>query len=150
MLEAAAPGAAADKNLQGPVPAGATAQTVTIKARRYHRFENASAAEDLVVAVLLTPERYESEARFFRNFFGYLEDCKRSATEPSVFQLMVFLEAADTPLGIPLPWEPLGVLVSRAVTAAMGFWGRWALGYQTSYPEYYEEGKTVVADRKRR
>ena len=54
---------------------------------------------------------------------------------------MVFLDAAGTPLGIMLPWEPLGVLVSRVVTTVMGFWGRWALGYQTSYPEYYEEGK---------
>ena len=100
MLEAA-PGAAA-------AATGSTAQTVTIKAGQYHRFENASATEDLVVAAVpLTPERYEGEACFFRSFFGYLNDCKTSATEPSVFQLMVFLDAASTPLGIPLPWEPL-------------------------------------------
>ena len=61
-----------------------------------------------MAAVLLTPERYEGEARIFRNFFGYLDECKTKATEPSVFQLMVFLDAASTPpLGIPLPWEPL-------------------------------------------
>lgn len=39
---------------------------------RYHRFENASETEELVLDVNLTPEDYENEQKFFRNFFWVL------------------------------------------------------------------------------
>jgi mannose-6-phosphate isomerase-like protein (cupin superfamily) len=111
--------------------------TAEIKHGRYHRFENASATEDLVVDIHLTPESYEGEQRFFRNFFGYLDDCKTAGTSPSFFQLMVFLHSADTPLAVPLPWEWLGKVASRILLTTAATWGRWVLGYQPSYPEYY-------------
>ncbi|PYH92373.1 hypothetical protein BO71DRAFT_400592, partial [Aspergillus ellipticus CBS 707.79] len=60
----------------------------------YHRFQNASTTEELVIDINLTPEEYENEQRFFRNFFGYLDDCKSAKTAPSFFQLMVFLHRA--------------------------------------------------------
>lgn len=119
-----------------------SSSTATIKAGRYHRFENASATEDLVVDVHLAPESYESEQRFFRNFFGYLDDCKRARAAPSFFQLLVFLHSADTPLAVPLPWEGLGRIASRILLTSAAFWGRVVLGYRDTYPEYYEEGKS--------
>ncbi|KAJ4420645.1 hypothetical protein N0V82_004210 [Gnomoniopsis sp. IMI 355080] len=121
---------------------GGKQSTTTIKAGRYHRFENASKTEDLVVDIRLTPESYESEQRFFRNFFGYLDDCNKARTAPSFFQLLVFLHSADTPLAVPLPWESIGRIASRMLLTVAAFWGRWILGYRDTYPEYYEEGKS--------
>lgn len=116
--------------------------TTSIPKGRYHRFENASRTEALVVDIHLAPEAYESEQRFFRNFFGYLDDCKQARTPPSLFQLLVFLHSADTPLAVPLPWEGLGKVASRVLLTVAALWGKWVLGYRTSYPEYYEEGKS--------
>lgn len=116
--------------------------TATIQAGRYHRFENASKTEDLVVDIHLAPEAYESEQRFFRNFFGYLDDCKTAGLAPSFFQLLVFLHSADTPLAVPLPWEGLGKVASRILLTVTALWGRWVLGYRDTYVEYYEEGKS--------
>jgi mannose-6-phosphate isomerase-like protein (cupin superfamily) len=118
---------------------GASKQA-SIPAGQYHRFENASKTEDLVLDIHLTPESYEDEMKFFRNFFGYLDDCKKAKVEPSLFQLLVFLHSADTPLALPLPTEWLGRWVSRVVLIVIAFWGR-LLGYKDSYSEYYEEGK---------
>lgn len=117
-------------------------RTASIPAGRYHRFENASKTEKLVVDIQLDPEAYDSEERFFRNFFGYLDDCKNAKTAPSLFQLMVFLHSADTPLALPLPWEFLGVLVSRVFLIVVATWGRWVLGYQSNYLEYFDDRKT--------
>lgn len=117
-------------------------RTASIQAGRYHRFENASKTEDLVIDIQLTPETYENEQRFFRNFFGYLWDCKMAKKEPSLFQLMAMLHSADTPLALPLPSEWLGRIFSRVFLVLVAGWGRWGLGYQDSYPEYYEEGKS--------
>lgn len=120
----------------------AAGATTAIKAGRYHRFENASATDPLVVDIQLAPEAYESEQRFFRNFFGYLDDCKTAGAAPSFFQLMVFLESADTPLAVPVPWEALGRALSRVLLAVAAGWGRWGLGYRETYREYYEDGKS--------
>jgi mannose-6-phosphate isomerase-like protein (cupin superfamily) len=117
-------------------------RTASIPAGQYHRFENASKTEDFVLEIHLTPESYEDEQRFFRNFFGYLDDCKQAKVEPSLFQLLVFLHSADTPLALPLPTEWLGRWVSRVFLIAVAGWGRLGLGYKDSYSEYYEEGKS--------
>ncbi|KAJ4258950.1 hypothetical protein NW762_008038 [Fusarium torreyae] len=62
--------------------------TASVKAGRYHRFENATTDRDLVVDIHLSPESYENEQQFFRNFFGYLDDCKTAGRDPSFFQLL--------------------------------------------------------------
>ncbi|RAH72475.1 uncharacterized protein BO66DRAFT_344527 [Aspergillus aculeatinus CBS 121060] len=121
--------------------AGNHQPTATIPPKTYHRLQNASATEELVFDVRLSPVDYEVEERFFRNFFGYLDDCKIAQQAPSLFQLMVFLHAADIPLALPLPWHGLGVIVSRVFTIVVAAWGRWMLGYQVSYPEYYQGKK---------
>jgi mannose-6-phosphate isomerase-like protein (cupin superfamily) len=55
--------------------------TASIGPGWYHRFENASQTEDLVISIHLAPESYEDEVRFFRNFFGYLDDCKKAKVQ---------------------------------------------------------------------
>jgi mannose-6-phosphate isomerase-like protein (cupin superfamily) len=117
-------------------------KTASIPAGRYHRFENASETEDLVLDIHLTPEDYENEQRFFRNFFGYLDDCKKAKTAPSLFQLLVFLHSADTPLALPALTEWLGRIFSRVFLIGMAYWGKFVLGYRDNYPEYYEKGKS--------
>ncbi|KAH8891981.1 hypothetical protein GQ53DRAFT_794136 [Thozetella sp. PMI_491] len=102
----------------------------------YHAFQNASTTEQLVVDVSLTPGDFEREERFFRNFFGYQEDCIRAGKEPSPFQLMVFLKSVDTPLGFPIGFTG-NILLQNFMT----WWGTWVLGYKSCYPEYYEEKK---------
>ncbi|KAM0245284.1 hypothetical protein ACHAP5_005515 [Fusarium lateritium] len=116
--------------------------TASVRAGNYHRFENASDTRDLVVDIQLTPEEYENEQQFFRNFFGYLDDCKTAGCGPSIFQLMVFLHAADTPLAVPLPWESLGRVASRILLTTVAYWGRWVLGYRQTYAEYYDAKKS--------
>ncbi|KAL9051192.1 MAG: hypothetical protein Q9162_006170 [Coniocarpon cinnabarinum] len=112
---------------------------------RYHRFENASTTEPLVVDIRLDPQDYENEQRFFRNFFGYLDDCRKAKAAPSLFQLMVFLNAADTPLALPVPLKTLetnvGVWMSRGFMVGMAMIGR-SMGYQESYREYYEPSRS--------
>ncbi len=86
------------------------------------------------------------EERFFRNFFGYLEDCRRAGNQPSVFQLELFLYTVDGPLAIPCP-GPDGVKwwVSRVVMVLLGVViGEWVLGYKRTYPEYYSGRDTGV------
>ena len=113
--------------------------TIEIPVATYHRFENASKTEDLVLDIHLVPENYEGEERFFRNFFGYLDDCKRFKIEPSLFQLMVFLQSADVVLALPSPSHGFGVFVSRVFLTVVAGWGKWVLGYKSSYEEYHEE-----------
>lgn len=115
--------------------------TASVKPGNYHRFENATETQDLIVDIHLAPESYENEQQFFRNFFGYLDDCKTANRDPSIFQLLVFLHSADTPLAVPLPWEFLGRVVSRILLTSAAYWGRWILGYKQSYVEYYDAKK---------
>ncbi|KAF5962960.1 integral membrane protein PTH11 [Fusarium bulbicola] len=117
--------------------------TASVKAGYFHRFENATEDRDLVVDIHLTPESYENEQQFFRNFFGYLDDCKASGSAPSIFQLLVFLHSADTPLVIPIPWEFFGRVVSRILLTTAAYWGRFVLGYKQTYPEYYDAKKSI-------
>ncbi|KJX96013.1 hypothetical protein TI39_contig847g00005 [Zymoseptoria brevis] len=117
--------------------------SATLGPKRYHRFENASSTKDLKINIQLDPEDYENEQRFFRNFFGYLDDCKQAKSAPSIFQLFVFLHSADTPLAVPMPFdlETLGAYVSWVLMIAVAFVGRELLGYQDNYPEYHDEKK---------
>ena len=115
-----------------------------IPAGRYHRFENASQTVDLVIEEKKSPADDGVDQRFFRNTFGYLDDCKKAKVEPSVFQLIVFAHAADTPLALPAPFgiEVLGFWISRVFTIVMAFAGR-QMGYQQSYPEYFQDKKHI-------
>lgn len=121
---------------------GGAEKKASIPKKTYHRLENASSTEPLVVDVHLSPIEYENEQRFFRNFFGYLDDCKAAKQAPSLFQLMVFLYSSDTPLALPISEGRLGIIASRIFLIVVAAWGRWILGYKNTYPEYYSERKS--------
>ncbi|KAH6874683.1 hypothetical protein B0T10DRAFT_532824 [Thelonectria olida] len=118
-------------------------KTASIPPKTYHTINNASETEPLVIDVSLTPEDVEAEERFFRNFFGYLDDCRKAGQQPSLFQMFVFLRSSDTPLALPIAPTWLGLAASQTFMHAMGFFGTWVLGYKTSYEEYYRERKTI-------
>lgn len=105
-----------------------------------HRFENLSEEEPLVLRIRLDERDYPVEERFFRNFFGYIDDCTTAKMAPSVFQLFLFLYGIGTALVIPVPgprW--LRNCISRLVNVLLGVVvGSWMLGYRMSYPEYYD------------
>ena len=85
------------------------------------------------------PEDAESEERFFRNAFGYLDDCRMAGVAPSVFQLHVFASAFDMPFVLFPGPEFLAKWLDWAAMVVMGrLVGRWVLGYSVSYPEYYD------------
>lgn len=98
-------------------------KTAMIPKKVYHRIENASSTEPLVLDVHLSPEEYESEQRFFRNFFGYLDDCRCDKIAPSPLQLFVFLHSADTPFALPISENWIGVTLSRLFLVLMAAWG---------------------------
>lgn len=118
-------------------------KTAVIPKKIPHRLQNTSSTQPLIVDVHLSPEEYEQEQRFFRNQFGYLDDCKRAGKAPSVVQLIVFLHREDTPVWLPIAPLWLGLFVSRIFMVVVAAWGRWALGYKSSYPEYYDEKKSL-------
>lgn len=113
-----------------------------LPAGTFHHFENASDTEPLVVKIRVEPsmDNDMKEGIFFRNFFGYLEDCRVAKTTPSLFQLELFLHTADGPLAIPIPGPDwLKWWVSRIFMLITGVViGEWLLGYRRSYPEYYQ------------
>ncbi|KAF3400635.1 hypothetical protein DPV78_005856 [Talaromyces pinophilus] len=102
-------------------------KTVAICNTVYHTIHNASTTEP-IIDVNLTPEDAEGEQRYFRNFFGYLDDCKKAGEQPRIFQLFVFLNEADTPLGVRLPSEWLSLLASRILSSSVAWYGRYVLG----------------------
>ncbi|KAJ4178685.1 hypothetical protein NW767_014813 [Fusarium falciforme] len=118
-------------------------KSATVGSCIYHRFENASKTENLVIDIGFDPDNYEEEQRFFRNFFGYLNDCKRIKKEPSFFQLIVFLHSNNTPLALPAPNHTLGIWMRMVFMFFASFWGRWILGYRTTYSEYYQPRKSI-------
>jgi mannose-6-phosphate isomerase-like protein (cupin superfamily) len=110
----------------------------------YHCFENASTTgEYLVIDFRLDKQDWEMEERFFKNFFGYLDDCRKAKQNPSIFQMFAFLYSMNAPLAIPVPGPAwMGRQVSWLVMLVMGLViGQWLLGYRPSYEEYYHDRK---------
>jgi mannose-6-phosphate isomerase-like protein (cupin superfamily) len=115
---------------------------IHIPVNAFHRFENASEdGEDLVIAFRLDLQDFEMEERFFRNFFGYLDDLRKAGQQPSMFQICRFLYEVNGPLVCPglgrkstfIPRQ-----TSWLVMVVVGLIiGEWLLGYKGTYPEYY-------------
>jgi hypothetical protein len=117
-------------------------EVVQVPTGAFHSYENASeTGEDLVVSLRLNEQTWVTEERFFRNFFGYLDDVRKAGQQPSIFQIFRFLHSINAPLAVPV----LGAKshwVSRQVSWFILFVagvvvGKWLLGYQDTYPEYY-------------
>jgi mannose-6-phosphate isomerase-like protein (cupin superfamily) len=118
-------------------------EPIHLPAGTYHRFENASDTEQLVVDIRVDPESVPRgvEEMFFRNFFGYLDDCLSQKMSPSIFQLSLFMGTVDIALAIPVPGPDwLKLWVSKTMGWFLGtVVGAWLLGYKKTYPEYYLE-----------
>lgn len=63
-----------------------------------------------------SPEAEGVSERFFRNLYSYLDDCYVQGASPSLFQLLIFLDSAETSLAFPGP----GWLVRPASWLAAG------------------------------
>jgi hypothetical protein len=81
------------------------------------------------------------EEHFFRNFFGYLVDCRKTKQSPSPFQMFRFMYSVNAPPEIPVPGPAwVGRQASWAVMMGM-LLGGCLLGYKASYEEYYDDEK---------
>ena len=117
-------------------------EIIQIPIGSYHRFEN-TGTDRLIVDIRLDEQKWEMEVSFFRNFFGYLEDCRKAKMEPSIFQILRFLYAVDGPLAVPcLGPRWMGRQLSWLVMYLAGVVvGEYLLGYKGSYMEYYADAK---------
>lgn len=89
---------------------------VKVPVGEYHRFENEDSNKALASRFRLDEQDYETEDSLFKTFFGYIDDCRRAKTEPSVFQLFLLVHAVGASLAVPVSgprWAR--VLVNRAV-----------------------------------
>lgn len=128
------------KRNAGPIAAG-PGDVVKIPVGALHRFENASSSASLVVDITLDPADREREECFFRNFFGYLDDSRKACQEPSLFQLLVFLDFVGAPLALQVPgpeWASRWISWIFMKVVGVGI-GSYILGYRQSYPEYYKQ-----------
>jgi len=111
-----------------------------IKSGMYHTFTvDASQKENMVLVV--KPEKWEDgmDEKFFRNLFGYLDDCYRAKVQPNLFQLLLILYDSETSIVIPKVPKFMGKFLGRWLLGFVGgkIIGQRLLGFQPSYKEYY-------------
>ncbi|KAL1644451.1 hypothetical protein SLS58_004365 [Diplodia intermedia] len=131
------------------IPSGSSVvhpgQSVTVPNGAIHRFENAAdpeSGDELVFDLSMDPKKAEGDEIFFRHFYGYLDDCGRAGRSPNFFQLMLFLWEADTIL--VLPFLPRFVSIGFVWFTGKVV-GKWVLGLNHLYPEYYRKGAAPAA-----
>ncbi|KAJ6157907.1 hypothetical protein N7470_005499 [Penicillium chermesinum] len=103
----------------------------------FHTFCNASATEALAVELVLEPAWRARDEAFFRNVQSYRDDCRKAGVARSLPQVLLFNWAGGVVLALPGP-----PVLARLGGILMNFWGglvlgKYVLGYQESYPEYY-------------
>ena len=101
-----------------------------------HTFANASAEHDLVVDVKLDPDNRARDERFFRNGYGYLDDCARAGVTPPIPQAMLMLYSADIIPAMPGPRVIMRVIETWVAWFGAVVIGKWVLGYSEWYEEY--------------
>lgn len=108
---------------------------------KWHWFESAPHSEELFSVMYRYDAEYaEMEERFFRNIFGYQEDCRKAGIKPSIVQLLVFCMHNWMLPGFPISGpERLNLLVNTTLIFVIGGFGQFLLGYKAFYPEYYPE-----------
>lgn len=112
---------------------------IVVPHRARHTFRvDETAEEPCIIQISLASPGSGSSEKFFRNIYTYLSDCDDQKIQPSLPQLLLFLDDAETSLALPGPtWivHPLswllGIIIGRIL-------GGMILGYKTSYPEYYD------------
>lgn len=113
---------------------------VTIPTGAYHTYDvDPESQEDLVLLIWAYDKDGTDEA-FFRNMFCYMSDCKKNNVKPDMFQMLLFLHAADVSLAMPSLPRWLGKIVSKWGLGFVGgkVIGEWLLGYKSSYKEYVD------------
>lgn len=123
---------------------------IEIKPGVYHNFDmDPTSDDDLVFVACGEPEDGLTE-KFFRNFFGYLDDCQKNKICPSIFQLLLFLYNTETFVALPKLPKFLGKWVSRWIFGYVGgkIIGESILGFQDNYPEYMLTPVVKISDRK--
>ncbi|KAK2596611.1 hypothetical protein QQS21_006287 [Conoideocrella luteorostrata] len=116
--------------------------SIVIPPRTWHWFEgDASTQDPLVIHVKYDKGKAAMEERFFRNTLGYLADCHRDRSSPSVFQMMVFFLGMEMAPGIKMiRSERLNLVLNTLFMYVFGGLGL-LMGYRFSYKEYYQPSK---------
>ncbi|KAI1613471.1 hypothetical protein EDD36DRAFT_266490 [Exophiala viscosa] len=132
--------------IDGKVIMAEQGDKVHIPVGAFHKYENASGVgDDLIISIRTDPADFAREESFFRNFSGYMEDCRKVNQQPSPFQLFRLVYEIQAPLVFP-GMGKTSTLVSRQVCWLFMFVagvviGEWLLGYKGTYPEYYQSGE---------
>ncbi|KAL1861522.1 hypothetical protein Daus18300_008785 [Diaporthe australafricana] len=117
-------------------------EVVVIPRREAHTFCNASDEAALVVEFVLDPASRGTDEAYFRNVWGYRDDCRKAGVERSLFQALLFMHHGGVVMVLPGPESisrPLGLLLNYIGGL---FIGKWLLGYSGCYPEYYHLGSS--------
>jgi len=125
-------------HLNGTDTTVSAGNSIFIPCRALHRFWNAGKeGESCTVDITLDPSM--NDEKFFRNFYGYVDDARDNGG-PSLWQMLLFLHAGGVVLAVPgLPrvlGDPLGKLIGWVGGVVVG---KWALGMEESYGDYYKE-----------
>ena len=96
-----------------------------------------------MISVGLDPMERERDEAFFRNLYGYLDDCRMDDMPPSLAQMCLFLHFFDCYLAIPGPKTIMNPLSELLVFILGVVVGKLMLGYRETYPEYYKEKKQI-------
>ena len=124
-------------NIEGQEQAITAGNTYSVEPGVYHTFSNGSPDADLVIWTGLDPQERERDEAFFRNLYGYLDDCRKAGMQPSLCQICLWLHLFDCYLALPGP-RRLAMWVSQWLVWTLGVVvGKWLLGMKESYPEYY-------------
>ncbi len=88
--------------------------------------------------------KLENGEKFFRNLFGYLDDCQKANIKPDIFQILLILHDNQTSLTVPKIPAKIRKFFGKWVLGYIGgkIIGEKILGYRSSYPEYYVERKS--------
>ncbi|KAF2095762.1 hypothetical protein NA57DRAFT_59739 [Rhizodiscina lignyota] len=129
----------AEFTLDGRELTATAGDVVTIPARAFHTFRNASEEEGLVIEFSLAPSTRERDEAFFRNVQGYRDDCRKAGMQRRLPQVLLFNWRANVVLALPGP-----KLLAKVMGLLMNFVGglligKWILGYSDTYPEYYHK-----------
>ncbi|EME77812.1 uncharacterized protein MYCFIDRAFT_179295 [Pseudocercospora fijiensis CIRAD86] len=114
-------------------------QSVLIPKGVVHTFRNASSEDVLELEFALSPTLSSltttgltNEEIFFRNSWSYRQDCAKAAVGRSLLQAVCFSWQGGVVVMLP----GCGRLLSRILGAIGALFGRYVMGYQSSYDEY--------------
>lgn len=118
-----------------------TGEKYQVPARKYHWFQNNSNREPLIVGYWYDKEHPKMEEIFFRNTLSYMADCRNAGVPPSIFQVALFgLENLMVFGVIHSKFIPtfVEVMINTILCVLLACVGRYLLGYEKSYEEYYK------------